>query len=123
MQRFFHKAWLLQWERFYRSGKSLVPFSKPHMPARQEVLDILKLGIPAGLQMSVISAGVMAIMSVVASFGPAVVAGYGAAQRLDSLIMLPAQALGTAVNSMAGQNIGAGRWDRVHRYHILRLRL
>ena len=57
----------------------------------------------------------MAIMSVVASFGPAVVAGYGAAQRLDSLIMLPAQALGTAVNSMAGQNIGAGRWDRVHR--------
>ncbi len=50
----------------------------------------------------------MAIMSVVASFGPAVVAGFGAAQRLDSLIMLPAQALGTAVNSMAGQNIGAG---------------
>ena len=54
-------------------------------------------------------------MSVVASFGPAVVAGYGAAQRLDSLIMLPAQAIGMAVNSMAGQNIGAGKWDRVHR--------
>ena len=79
------------------------------------MFDILKLGIPAGLQMSVISAGVMAIISVVTSFGPAVVAGYGAAQRLDSLIMLPAQALGTAVNSMAGQNIGAGKWDRVHR--------
>ncbi|PID21562.1 MATE family efflux transporter [Sporosarcina sp. P3] len=99
----------------YSVRKSLVPFSTPHIPARREVLDILRLGIPSGLQMSVISAGVMAIMSVVASFGPAVVAGYGAAQRLDSLIMLPAQALGTAVNSMAGQNIGAGRWDRVHR--------
>lgn len=99
----------------YSSKGNRVPFSKPHIPARQEVFDILKLGIPAGLQMSVISAGVMAIMSVVASFGPAVVAGYGAAQRLDSLIMLPAQALGTAVNSMAGQNIGAGKWDRVHR--------
>lgn len=37
----------------------------------------------------------------------------GAAQRIDSLIMLPASALGTAVNSMAGQNIGAGRWERV----------
>lgn len=103
------------WGAIYSVRKKLVPFSKPHIPARQEVIDILKLGIPAGLQMSVISAGVMAIMSVVASFGPAVVAGYGAAQRLDSLIMLPAQALGTAVNSMAGQNIGAGRWDRVHR--------
>lgn len=95
--------------------KRLVPFSKPSLPSRNEVKDILKLGIPAGLQMSVISAGVVAIMSVVASFGPAVIAGYGAAQRLDSLIMLPAQALGTAVNSMAGQNIGAGKWERVHK--------
>ena len=99
----------------YCARKKVVPFSKPYLPARREVLDILKLGIPSGLQMSVVSAGVMAIMSVVASFGPAVVAGYGAAQRLDSLIMLPAQAIGMAVNSMAGQNIGAGKWDRVHR--------
>ena len=99
----------------YCARKKVVPFSKPYFPARREVLDILKLGIPSGLQMSVVSAGVMAIMSVVASFGPAVVAGYGAAQRLDSLIMLPAQAIGMAVNSMAGQNIGAGKWDRVHR--------
>lgn len=100
---------------YYTLRRSLVPFTKPHRPAKKEVLDILKLGIPAGLQMSVISAGVMAIMSVVASFGPAVVAGYGAAQRLDSVIMLPAQALGTAVNSMVGQNIGARKWERVHR--------
>ncbi|MET3576865.1 MATE family efflux transporter [Bhargavaea ullalensis] len=99
----------------YIRRKKLVPFTKPSIPNAREVKDILKLGIPAGLQMSVISAGIMAIMSVVASFGPAVVAGYGAAQRLDSLIMLPAQALGTAVNSMAGQNIGAGNWDRVAR--------
>src|SRR5690625_3547062 len=103
----------------YTVRKKLIPLVKPHMPAKQEVLNILKLGIPAGLQMSVISAGVMAIMSVVASFGSAVVAGYGAAQRLDRVIMLPAQALGTAVNSMAGQNIGAGKWDRVHRITFL----
>lgn len=98
---------------FYTLKRKLVPFTKPRLPAKREVFTILKLGIPAGLQMSVISAGVMAIMSVVASFGPAVVAGYGTAQRLDSLIMLPAQALSVAVNSMAGQNIGANRWDRV----------
>lgn len=98
---------------FYTLKKRLVPFIKPTIPTKQEVIAILSLGIPAGLQMSVISAGVMAIMSVVASFGPAVVAGYGASQRLDSLIMLPAQALSVAVNSMAGQNIGANRWDRV----------
>lgn len=98
---------------FYIRRKRILPFTRPAVPAKREVFDILRLGIPAGLQMSVISAGILAIMSVVASFGPAVVAGYGAAQRLDSLIMLPAQALGTAINSMAGQNIGAGQWDRV----------
>ncbi|MFE8699587.1 MATE family efflux transporter [Cytobacillus sp. FJAT-54145] len=95
--------------------KKLVPFTIPSLPNKEEVLLILKLGIPSGLQMMVISAGVMAIMSVVNSFGEDVVAGFGAAQRIDSLIMLPAMALGTAVNSMAGQNIGANQWGRVHK--------
>ena len=91
----------------------LAPFSKPALPSKQEVLLILKLGIPSGLQMAVISAGVAAIMSVVTSFGEDVVAGFSAAQRLDSVLMLPPQALGTAVNSMAGQNIGVNKWKRV----------
>src|SRR5690625_7820221 len=65
--------------------------------------------------MAVISAGSAAIMSVVTSFGSDVVGGFGAAQRLDSLIMLPAQALGIAVSSMAGQNIGVRNWGRVSR--------
>lgn len=95
--------------------KKLAPFSVPSIPDKAEVVLILKLGIPAGLQMMVISAGVMAIMSVVNSFGSDVVAGFGAAQRIDSLIMLPASALGTAVNSMAGQNIGANQWERVRK--------
>ncbi|MCV9885292.1 MATE family efflux transporter [Metabacillus halosaccharovorans] len=94
--------------------RELVPFIKPKLPSSDEVATIMKLGLPSGLQMTVISAGVMAIMSVVNSFGNDVVAGFGAAQRLDSLIMLPAMALGTAVNSMAGQNIGANQWKRVH---------
>ncbi|WP_226037262.1 MATE family efflux transporter [Aquibacillus saliphilus] len=91
----------------------LVPFQVPSFPSKDEVKLILNLGIPSGLQMSVISAGVAAIMSVVTSHGEAVVAGFSAAQRLDSLVMLPAIALGTAVNSMAGQNIGVNKWDRV----------
>lgn len=95
-------------------NRRLVPFTMPKLPKRNEVFTILKLGIPSGLQMTVISAGVMAIMGVVNTFGDNVVAGFGAAQRLDSIIMLPAMALGTAVNSMAGQNIGAGKWNRVH---------
>jgi len=93
--------------------KKLAPFRIPNIPSKKEVGLILQLGIPAGLQMSVISAGSAAIMSVVNVFGESIVAGYGAALRLNSLIMLPAKSLGTAVNSMAGQNIGVGKWDRV----------
>lgn len=96
----------------------LVPFIKPQLPRKEEVKLILNLGIPSGLQMSVISAGSAAIMSVVTSFGGAVVGGFGAAQRLDSIFMLPAHALGTAVNSMAGQNIGLKKWDRVRQITI-----
>lgn len=96
-------------------SRKLVPFSIPHLPTKEEVILILNLGIPSGLQMAVISAGVAAIMSVVTSFGEEVVAGFSAAQRLDSVLMLPAMALGTAVNSMAGQNIGVNKWERVHK--------
>lgn len=102
--------------------RNLVPFKIPAIPARYEVGLILKLGIPAGLQMGVIHAGIAAILSVVTQFGADSVAGFSAAQRLDSLIMLPAMALGTAVNAMAGQNIGIQQWSRVKqiaRYAVL----
>ncbi|RYG72260.1 MATE family efflux transporter [Lentibacillus lipolyticus] len=97
----------------YVLSKKLAPFSIPSMPSKQEIGLILNLGIPSGLQMAVISAGSAAIMSVVTGFGDHVVAGFGAAQRLDSILMLPAHALGTSVNSMAGQNIGVRDWPRV----------
>ncbi|RKD25863.1 MATE family efflux transporter [Ammoniphilus oxalaticus] len=93
--------------------RNMIPFTLPSIPQKAEVSLILKQGLPSGLQMTVISAGLAAIMSVITSFGGEVVAGFGAAQRLDSLLMLPAQALGTAVNSMAGQNIAVKKWERV----------
>lgn len=95
--------------------RRLVPWQTPRWPAWTETRRILDLGVPGGLQMAVISAGSAAIMSVVTSFGGQVVGGFAAAQRLDALIMLPAQAIGVSVSSMAGQNIGHGDWDRVHR--------
>jgi putative MATE family efflux protein len=97
----------------YVLRKKLAPFSVPTLPRWAETRMILNLGIPSGLQMAVIAGGSAAIMSVVTSFGSDVVGGFGAAQRLDSLIMLPAMALGVAVSSMAGQNIGRRNWDRV----------
>lgn len=98
---------------FFVLKNKLAPFRIPTLPSWNEVKLILNLGIPSGLQMAVISAGSAAIMSVVTQFGGSVVGGFGAAQRLDSIIMLPAQALGTSVNSMAGQNIAVKNWQRI----------
>lgn len=86
---------------------------KLQMPKWIEIKTILQLGIPSGVQMIVIYAGMTVILSVVNTFGEDVVAGFGAAQRLDNIILLPAMALGTAVNAMAAQNIGANKWQRV----------
>lgn len=99
-------------------SRKMIPFSLPKLPKKEEASLILRQGIPAGLQMTVISAGMAAIMSVVTQFGGDVVAGFGAAQRLDSIIMLPAHALGTAVNSMAGQNIAVKKWERVRQITV-----
>ena len=78
-----------------------------------EIKTIMQLGIPSGMQMIVIYAGLTVILSVVNTFGDAVVSGFGVAQRLDNLVLLPAVALGTAVNAMAAQNIGVQNWARV----------
>lgn len=86
---------------------------RPRQPGLSEFRTILELGIPSGIQMIVISAGSAVILSLVNSYGDDVVAGFGAAQRLDSMILLPAIALGMAVNAMAAQNIGANEWHRV----------
>ncbi|ASB88808.1 MATE family efflux transporter [Bacillus sonorensis] len=106
----------------YTVRKGLVPFALPKLPSLYETSVILRLGIPAGLQMVVISGGSMAIMSVVNSFGESVVSGFGAVQRIDSLLILPAMAIGTAVNSMAGQTIGSGdmaRTKKIANYGVL----
>ncbi|MDQ0300812.1 putative MATE family efflux protein [Salibacterium salarium] len=97
----------------YSIWKKGLPFTIPTVPQIGEFRRIFKLGLPSGISMMAISGGVLAIMTVVTSFGEIVVAGYGAAQRIDSVIMLPATTLGSAITSMSGQNIGANKWNRV----------
>lgn len=98
---------------YYSIKKASVPYMSPHLPGWRYLKAILKLGIPSGLQMMVISGGNLAIVGVVAHFGDYVLAGFGAAQRISNLIMIVPTTLGSAVTSMAGQNIGAVKWDRV----------
>jgi putative MATE family efflux protein len=79
---------------------------------------LLTKGIPMGLQVIVISTSMILMISLVNHYGSLTVAAYGACFQLWNYIQMPALAVGTAVSSMAAQNIGAERWDRVHRIVI-----
>lgn len=74
---------------------------------------IVAKGVPMGLQMIVISAAALAMMGLVNDFGVQTAAAYGVAAQLWTYVQMPALAIGAAASSMAAQNVGAGRWDRV----------
>lgn len=75
--------------------------------------DIIRIGLPAGLQQTVVALGQTVVMTLVNSFGATVVAAYGAASKIDSLSLLPSMSIGFATSSLAAQNIGAKKYDRV----------
>jgi len=70
-------------------------------------------GIPMGLQMFVVSSSMIALTSLVNRFGSQETAAFNAAMQLWNYVQMPALAIGAAVSSMAAQNVGAGKWDRV----------
>jgi putative MATE family efflux protein len=84
-------------------------------PQPQLLRAIVVKGVPMGLQMIVISLAALAMMGLVNDFGVQTAAAYGVAAQLWTYVQMPALAIGAAVSSMAAQNVGAGRWDRVER--------
>ena len=82
---------------------------------RTIVSTLIRKGLPIGLQLVVISANAVAMISLVNRNGTDTTAAYGAAWQLWNYLQMPAFAIGAAVSSMAAQNVGANRWDRVNR--------
>jgi putative MATE family efflux protein len=74
---------------------------------------ILKLGIPSGIQQSIISLSNVVVQANVNSYGAAAMAGFGAYSKIDGFAMLPLQSFCMAATTFTGQNIGAGKWKRV----------
>jgi putative MATE family efflux protein len=73
----------------------------------------LRIGLPTGVQQTFISLGMLALMSIVNKFGTNVIAAYSVAGRIDNLAVLPAMNFGAALATFVGQNLGAGKPDRV----------
>ena len=80
-------------------------------------------GVPLGLQFSVLAIGIIVMQSVVVKFdmidgqmvSHAAQNGFGAANKLNSLIMTPVNGLGAAMTSFTAQNLGAGYTHRIRK--------
>lgn len=74
---------------------------------------LMKLGIPMALQMSFIAVGGMILQSMINRYGVVLVAGFAATNKLNLLVEGFAMALGGAMATYTGQNLGAGRKKRI----------
>ena len=82
-------------------------------PKKRFANQILKLGGPTGASHVIIVAAMMVIQPLVNGFGPLFVASYGIVMRIDGFVMMPIFSFGNAITVYAGQNMGAGKIERI----------
>jgi putative MATE family efflux protein len=80
---------------------------------RRMMARVLKIGIPSGIQQSIISLSNVIVQANVNSFGAAAMAGFGSYSKIDGFAMLPLQSFCMAATTFTGQNIGAKKSRRV----------
>ena len=80
-----------------------------------DLIDIVRIGLPAGFQGLVFSLSNVVIQSAVNSFGAVVVAGNSAASNIEGFVYFAMNAFYQAAISFTSQNVGAGKYERVNR--------
>ena len=76
---------------------------------------ILKIGIPSGITQAIMATAGMVVQSLTNSMGETVIACNVIVMRVDGFAMLPNMTFGQAMSVYTGQNVGAGKLDRVHK--------
>ncbi|MGN0151972.1 MAG: MATE family efflux transporter [Wujia sp.] len=74
---------------------------------------IVSIAVPSTLQQSFVSVGNIVIQGIINSFGSSVMAGYAAAIKLNNMIITTYTAMGNGMSNFSGQNLGAGKPDRI----------
>jgi putative MATE family efflux protein len=93
---------------------SYLRLEKRHMsPDKKIVGKSFRIGLPVAAQNALIAFSCAALQSVVNRYGTVVMAAYTATNRVENLVQQPFNSLGLAVSTFAGQNVGAGQYDRV----------
>ncbi|MDD6709193.1 MAG: MATE family efflux transporter [Ruminococcus sp.] len=74
----------------------------------------LKVGVPTGLQYALIYVSSIVLQRIVNGFGESVIGAFTATTQIEILVQQIISALGSAIVTYTGQNIGAGKHDRIH---------
>lgn len=82
-------------------------------PVSLYVKTIVKLGLPSGLTQAIFSSAMIVVQSLTNRFGELFIAANVVIMRVDGFAMMPNFSFGTALTTYAGQNVGAGKYDRV----------
>ena len=79
----------------------------------QIVANSFKIGVPIALQNSMIAVSCMVLQGVVNTFGETIMASYTIIGRIEQIVQQPFSSLGAALTTYSGQNMGAGKTERV----------
>lgn len=82
-------------------------------PASRYVKTIIRLGLPSGLTQAIMSSAMIIVQSLTNQFGELFIAANVVIMRVDGFAMMPNFSFGMALTTYAGQNVGAGLYDRV----------
>jgi putative MATE family efflux protein len=92
----------------------ILKLKKEHWKIRKDYIKTqLRIGIPMALQFSITAAGAVVLQSALNNFGSKTIASYTAASKVQQVVMQPAITFGVAMATYSGQNLGAGKIDRI----------
>ncbi|MBQ8764390.1 MAG: MATE family efflux transporter [Clostridia bacterium] len=94
--------------------REYVDFGLKYMrPRASYIRTLIKLGLPSGITQAIMSSAMIVVQALTNQFGEAFIAANIIIMRVDGFAMMPNISFGTAMSTYAGQNVGAGLYDRV----------
>lgn len=97
---------LMRTKEVYRINLKDIGFDKKILS------QIIKIGLPSGVQNSIIAFANVVVQSNVNSFGEMAMAGYGAYSKVEGFGFLPINSFTMAITTFVGQNLGAKQYER-----------
>ena len=98
---------LMQMKDLFDMNREYLKMTKYHS------MSIIRLGVPSGVTQAILSMAMLIVQSLTNSFGEQFIAANVIVMRVDGFAMLPNFSFATAMTTYAGQNVGAGSYDRV----------